>query len=46
MTEIILDLITLIFSILLFCIIIILLIIYPKIQLKKIEKRISSLKRT
>ena len=46
MTEIILDLITLIFSISLFCLIILLLIVYPKIQLKKIIKRISSLKRS
>lgn len=46
MSELILDLNTLIFNISLFCLIILLLIIYPKIKIKKVLKRISKLKRT
>lgn len=46
MTEIILDLTTLIFNLSLFSVILLLLIIYPKIKLKKILKRISTLNRS
>ena len=46
MTEIILDLITLVFNISLFSVILLLLIIYPKIKLKKTLRRISNLKRS
>ena len=46
MSEFELDLITLGFSFTLFWGIIILLILYPKIQAKKIQKRINSLQRS
>jgi hypothetical protein len=46
MTEFILDMLTLIFTISLFCVIIFVLIIYPKIKSKRISRRISNLKRS
>ena len=46
MTEFILDMITIIFIISLFCVIIFVLIFYPQIKLKRILRRISNLKRS
>lgn len=46
MTELILDLITLILIITLFCLIILFLIIYSRKKLKKVLRRINNLERT